>query len=498
MRNRIETELALKRLQDGLALYNSIKEEYGQDVHICFCPHTGTGDIYMIGQYFDSFLKYEHIEKYIFLFRGIAEKKVGALFGINNAKLVNLDDVNALSTLLAFIGEENLDLHLLHHFPFTPQTEVTGWFEGYKGITFEDMFINISLKLKGKNVCKTAPVFSNDLEKIERIFEENKLKKGKTVFLIPHTSSVVDLPTLFWEKLANFFLNLGYSVVSNASKPEEAVRGTIPLFLDYEDVVPFVNNCFCVIGIRSGLCDIISSATCHKVILAPYSWQVAWTGVPGKTLTYFGLKNNHLSDKKIYDLEFREENLYKLDLDIENLLKIYIDFSEQIVKKEDLYPKEIFPYFENCREAISLVFDGNYAPFAAVTLQSILANKDQNKKYDFVFFVDKVDERDLMILRNMVVKHDNAMIRFVNISKVFSRYSFHVERGYRPITYARIIIPNTLKNFNKVIYLDSDIMLRDDILKICNFDFEGKPLGAIIDPGMVGWYNTPEIGRAHV
>ena len=62
-------------IYEGYKIYKTIIRIYGIDTDILVCSPRGTGDIYIIGMYFDSFLKKNDISKYTFIFRGNSEKK---------------------------------------------------------------------------------------------------------------------------------------------------------------------------------------------------------------------------------------------------------------------------------------------------------------------------------------------------------------------------------------------------------------------------------------
>ena len=60
--------------------------------------------------------------------------------------------------------------------------------------------------------------------------------------------------------------------------------------------------------------------------------------------------------------------------------------------------------------------------------------------------------------------------------------SGHVNRA----AYLRLLIPELVpENVNRVIYLDTDLVVLDDIQELWEMDLEGKPLGAVPDLGIL-------------
>ena len=79
--------LLLLRAYRGKAYYKTLKRKYG-DVPIFICPYTGTGDVYLIGTFWDEYTKRNNINDYVFVVISKACKKVADLFAIKNIEVV--------------------------------------------------------------------------------------------------------------------------------------------------------------------------------------------------------------------------------------------------------------------------------------------------------------------------------------------------------------------------------------------------------------------------
>ena len=114
------------------------------------------------------------------------------------------------------------------------------------------------------------PVFPYDEEEIDAIFEENGLIPGRTVLLAPYAgkSDMRGIPMSFYIKLAEQLRAVGYTVCTNTGRAKEPpVPGTVPLLVPYRLARRFCEKAGSFVSIRSGLCDIVSSAECKKVVL---------------------------------------------------------------------------------------------------------------------------------------------------------------------------------------------------------------------------------------
>lgn len=139
-------------------------------------------------------------------------------------------------------------------------------------------------------------------------------------------------------------------------------------------------------------------------------------------------------------------------------------------------------------EKIPVVFSINngYVKQLATVIMSIL--KNSNSKFDFNVLHRDITCDNMKKLESMLKKYDNAEIKFYNISDYLKNQdleSFMSRRkdyNYISIeTYFRFFIPDIFKQYDKVIYLDSDIIVFTDLFNLYNIDLKDNYLGAIQD-----------------
>jgi hypothetical protein len=133
-----------------------------------------------------------------------------------------------------------------------------------------------------------------------------KLPPANTILLSPYSLSYCEytLSDEFWRPIIDTLAARGYQLLTNCAGDERPLPRTEPIFLPYSISVPYLNHCAGFIGFRSGLCDIISTAACKKVIL--YSYEAMYNP-DGVNLAFTGLKNMRLCDDAV-ELEFTEGN----------------------------------------------------------------------------------------------------------------------------------------------------------------------------------------------
>ena len=151
-------------------------------------------------------------------------------------------------------------------------------------------------------------------------------------------------------------------------------------------------------------------------------------------------------------------------------------------------------------EKIPVVFSINngYVKQLATVIMSIL--KNSNSKFDFNVLHRDITCDNMKKLESMLKKYDNAEIKFYNISDYLknqdleSFMSRRKEYNYISIeTYFRFFIPDIFKQYDKVIYLDSDILVFTDLFNLYNIDLKDNYLGAIQDTFLELAVNNPKI-----
>ncbi|MEI6847082.1 MAG: DUF4422 domain-containing protein [Chlorobiaceae bacterium] len=140
------------------------------------------------------------------------------------------------------------------------------------------------------------------------------------------------------------------------------------------------------------------------------------------------------------------------------------------------------PIFE--RKSIPIIFtcDNFYAPYLDVAIRSIELNASVEYNYEIYVCHTEISKRnqDLIYSRH---KH-NILIKFIDISGYLNDVKqdiFYLNGHFSLAVYFRFFIPEIFKKFKKIIYLDCDIVVNDDLSKLFFEDLQGKYLGAAFD-----------------
>ncbi len=135
---------------------------------------------------------------------------------------------------------------------------------------------------------------------------------------------------------------------------------------------------------------------------------------------------------------------------------------------------------------INIVFasDNNYAQHTAVAMTSVLVNTKVPQKIQFYLIDDEIQQENKEKITK-TVQNLGGNIEFIKIknSKLEDCY---VSGELSRASYFRLDIANILeKSIEKIIYLDCDLLVYDDIEKMWQLDMGGKPVAATCDLGIM-------------
>lgn len=141
----------------------------------------------------------------------------------------------------------------------------------------------------------------------------------------------------------------------------------------------------------------------------------------------------------------------------------------------------ITPYFSKNNIPVVLASDNNYTPFVAVTIHSILTSHSPQNNYDIIILSDNISEDNQKRIKTIVNNFNNFSIRFFDVSQHLQKQTLFVDRYFTSSAYARIFIPQILKNYSKAIYIDCDIIVQKDIATLYNIPIDNNLLIAVED-----------------
>lgn len=127
----------------------------------------------------------------------------------------------------------------------------------------------------------------------------------------------------------------------------------------------------------------------------------------------------------------------------------------------------------------------NFVPYLSVAIQSIIDNASAQRRYDIVILTRDISPASMITLTRQA-KTDNVGIGFLDVDAALGDIELPHHGHFRPETYFRLLAPQLLPNVDKAIYLDSDLIVDDDVAKLYDVDVTGRPIAATRDADTIG------------
>lgn len=250
----------------GYRIYKKLRKD-NPDTTLLVCPYPGTGDAFITGRYIQQYIEKENFKTYQIITAGGGFTKILNLFGIEKHVIttLNVRKINNLKNYIAYATPEKIGVRFLLYWGISGQK--TSLFEGYKGFSFDELFKKCVFQLDSGTIpyqMKQSISYKEAVEKLNKI----GLPEKKTVVLAPYANSFEnELSPEWWEKLSDRLKTKGYTVVTNCSGTEKPINGTKAVLFNYDELNVLMDACGLFIGMRSGLCDILSESNCKKVVI---------------------------------------------------------------------------------------------------------------------------------------------------------------------------------------------------------------------------------------
>ncbi len=144
---------------------------------------------------------------------------------------------------------------------------------------------------------------------------------------------------------------------------------------------------------------------------------------------------------------------------------------------------------ENNLVPILLACNNAYVKYTSVLIESIQFNSSPDRKYAIYLLHKDIQKENMQILLDQVADKDNISIEFINVGRNLAEYNgLFVDRHLSVETYFRFFSIDIFPKLDKILYLDCDTVVNDDLAKLFDLDLEGKSLGVTRDVDIISLY----------
>lgn len=139
--------------------------------------------------------------------------------------------------------------------------------------------------------------------------------------------------------------------------------------------------------------------------------------------------------------------------------------------------------------SIALSTDNNYGYPTVVCMTSILDNKNPGTKINFYVMLsgdfDQATKDDILFLQN---KYKNCKIELIDMKDKFK--STYISRSLTIATYYRLLLSSLLPGVDKVLYIDTDTIVRTDLKKLFSYNMDNYYVAGVLD-GLIPANGSP-------
>lgn len=130
--------------------------------------------------------------------------------------------------------------------------------------------------------------------------------------------------------------------------------------------------------------------------------------------------------------------------------------------------------------------DDNYVPWLSVALKSLIHNASRQYRYELVILHEGLPEESLMRLKSLsepgfTIRPQLMTERFERIRSDFEGNRLHTLDRFTMTIFFRLFLPDMFPQYDRGIYLDSDIVVPGDISELFETDLGGNLIAACPD-----------------
>ncbi|MGY5584085.1 DUF4422 domain-containing protein [Vibrio cincinnatiensis] len=181
----------------------------------------------------------------------------------------------------------------------------------------------------------------------------------------------------------------------------------------------------------------------------------------------------------IYMLKLLREGKYK----IKELKRTIVDDTTPkniSISESDIKLKTIATFSQDDKYVPIVVnFNEAYSHVAGACLQSIISNSSPEFNYDIFILGNKVSEKSISRYHDMVEIYTNINITYIDVSQEIFIQKLSVNQYFSIETYFRLFVPKIFSQFEKVIYLDVDMIVNTDLSELMKVKFDQECIAAV-------------------
>lgn len=144
---------------------------------------------------------------------------------------------------------------------------------------------------------------------------------------------------------------------------------------------------------------------------------------------------------------------------------------------------------------VAVSCDSKYSPYLRVMLESLALSSSPNRNYHI--YVMTREKSKIDISNRFLKQNKNIKVTVIDVSPMIKKYEVRLKvknfGWYTESIFYRYLIPEIFKDFNKVLYLDLDVVILKDISVLYDEDISNFPIAAVPDIERRRWLKIKSI-----
>ncbi len=156
------------------------------------------------------------------------------------------------------------------------------------------------------------------------------------------------------------------------------------------------------------------------------------------------------------------------------------------------------PFYAQRNIPVIMASNDQYIPYLSVALESMLQYASGEYCYDIWILNTNISVRMKALLEIALKRFSNVHIRYLDVSAFVCDLDLRGRKHISIESYYRLVIPTLFRNYDKVVYLDSDVIVQHDISKLYEVVLGDNLLAAVRDTGVCWGYNAMPYIKSYI
>ena len=146
--------------------------------------------------------------------------------------------------------------------------------------------------------------------------------------------------------------------------------------------------------------------------------------------------------------------------------------------------RKISPIFSGSRNAIVFSTNDTFVPYLNIAIESLIKHRNPREKYDIIVLHNSLSTANEEKIASQSDSENGVSVRLYGMRDFLCTIDlnmFHVD-GYVPVeTYNKCFLNELMQGYKRCLYLDSDILIKDDVNELLNLNMNGHAIAASVN-----------------